>query len=259
MKISNYLTVLLLRSFGCSSVIQLSERQVVHPIENNLYLGSKYKNQQGLLNEQGIPLKPVAYFNYDDFRGFSPYGRIIAEAPYDTEKGLSKIPASRVGLYHEIKVDSSTVNSLSELLLKANSPVLNNFYTGKETYRFVWTRAFHDDYIFELYKQDNQAILHTTRIDKQTGALEKSDKVISLKQFYEFKKILTTGNFWAIKPYRWALQVDGSSWTVEAHVPVGYKVLSRSSPGLVHEDELLLRKAGQWLISRSEVDVTEVY
>lgn len=254
-----YVAVLLLASFGCSSVAQLPERQVVHPTDNNLYLGSKYKNQQGLLNEQGIPLKPVNYFNYDDFRGFSPYGRIIAEAPYDTAKDLSKISAEKVGFYHELKVDSSTVNSLSEILLKANSPVLNNFYTGKETYRFVWSRAFHDDYVFELYKQDKQAILHTTRIDKQTGALEKSDKVIPLKQFEEFKKILTRGNFWAIEPYRWALQVDGSSWTVEAHVPVGYKVLSRSNPGLVHEDELLLRKAGQWLISRGEIDVKEVY
>lgn len=259
MKKSMYVPLLLLASFGCSSVTQLPERQVVRPTESNLYLGSKYKNQQDLSNEQGIPLKPVTYFNYEDFRGFSPYGRIIAEAPYDTEKDLRKIPADKVGFYHELKVDSSKVNSLSEILLKANSPVLNNFYTGKETYRFVWTRAFHDDYVFELYRQDKQATLHTTRIDKQTGTLEKSDKVIPLKQFEEFKKILTTGNFWATEPYQWTSQVDGSSWTVEAHVPVGYKVLSRSSPGLVHEDELLLRKAGQWLISRGEVDVKEVY
>jgi len=144
-------------------------------------------------------------------------------------------------------------------LLKANRPVLNNFYTGKETYRFVWTRAFHDDYVIELCKQDNQATILTTKVDKQTGALEKADKVIPLKQFEEFKRILTNGNFWAIESYQWVLQVDGSSWTIEAHVPFGYKVLSRSSPGLVHEDELLLRQAGQWLMSKGIDKVKDVY
>jgi len=80
MNISKYIFILLFILFGCSSAIQLPQRQVVQPTENNMYLGSKYKNQQGLLNKQGLPLKPVAYFNYEDFRDFSPSGALLPKS-----------------------------------------------------------------------------------------------------------------------------------------------------------------------------------
>jgi len=253
MKFSKYTLLLLYALFGCSSVIQLPKRQVAEPSEKNIYLGNHYANQEELSNQGTWGTLPI-YFNYEDFRDYDPVGGIIAETPYDTIKDLKSIPPSKLGLYHELDVDSSTVEFLSNLLVKAKKAKLNQEYTGRETYRFILTRAFDDDYIIELYKDGSKATIETTKIDNKTGKINVTTKIISLMQFQRFQRLLIDGNFWAIRPYEWVAQVDGSKWTIEAHTPLAYKVLSRSSPGLIYEDELLLRQAGEWLINKGGGD-----
>ncbi|GEO03063.1 hypothetical protein AAE02nite_07270 [Adhaeribacter aerolatus] len=259
MHLVRYIPYLLFINLGCSSATQLPDRQVVLPNKDNLYSGTRYKNIPGVLDEQGVPLKSMPYFNFEDFADFDPAGYIIADKPYDKEKDLSKIPDNKVGLYHKLGIDSATVRHISSLLFRAKEPVLNNFFIGNETYRFIRTSAFHDDLIIRLFRHSKQAEIHITRINKKTGGLAEKEISISLKQYEEFKELLNNSNFWALQPYKWVLGVDGSHWTIEAHVPYGYKVLSRFHPGLIYEDELLLRRAGQWLISKSGLDVKENY
>jgi hypothetical protein len=200
------------------------------------------------LDQNGVPKKFRPYFNYHDFRSILSNGRIIIDSPGD-----------KFGFYHELSVDSSTVISLSEKLFKAREPVLSNFYTGNETYRFIWSRAFHYDYFIRISKQGIKHFIHTTKLDKKTHNVESEEKSISLKDFEEFKKVLYNGNFWAMPSYKHVSALDGSNWIIEAHIPIGYKVLYRFKPGLIYEDELVLRQGGEWLIRKSGISQTQRY
>lgn len=253
-----YLTIIFsLLIFRASA--QLPERKIVFPNKDNLDIGTEYKNYKWQLDESGFPKEFMAYFDYKDFEDFEPMGYLIADPPYNEEPDPNKIPKDKLHTYYQKGIDSATVDYLSELLYKAKEPVLNNFYLGRETYRFTWTRSFHNDYILTLVSKDESAEIQITEIDKKTAQTKKSVKKIKKHEFDEFKMNLNNANFWIMNSYEWTLGNDGSRWTIEAHVPLAYKILSRWSPDLLYEDDLIIRQLGAWLIDKSGIKVKEIY
>ncbi len=243
---------------GCS-LTQLPKREIVQVDKNNLQRGSGYKARDTTIAKDGVPSKFRQYFNDLDFEGIASDGRVIIDSPYTREKDWSKIPEDKFGLYHQLRIDSFMSLSLSKLLFKAEEPILSAYYTGNETYRFLWSRSFDDDYVIRLIRQNNQSIIHTTKLGRKTGKIEKSEKRISNKSFANFRELLRKGNFWAMPSYKDVTAFDGSQWVIEAHMPIGYKILYRHSPGLVYEDDLILRQAGQWLIDKSCIKTDKIY
>ncbi|MEQ9465762.1 MAG: hypothetical protein RLN88_00035 [Ekhidna sp.] len=253
-----YLTIIF-SFFICQATAQLPERELVFPSKDNLDVGSEYKNYKWLLDEQGFPKEFIPYFDYKDFEDFEPMGYLVADPPFHEEPDPNKIPKDKLHTYYQRGIDSTTVDYLSELLYKAKEPILSNFYLGYENYRFTWTRSFHNDYILTLVSKEENAEIQITEIDKNSGQLKKSSKKIKQHEFEEFKMMLINANFWIMKSYKWTLGNDGSRWTIEAHVPLAYKVLSRWSPNLYYEDDLILRQLGTWLINKSGIKVKEIY
>lgn len=253
-----YLTVIFLFIIFQVSA-QLPEREPVFPSKDNLDVGSEYKNYKWLLDEQGFPKELIPYFDYKDFEDFEPMGYLVADPPFHEEKDPNKIPKDKLHTYYQRGIDSATVDYLSELLYTAKEPILSNFYLGQETYRFTWTRSFHNDYILTLVSKGEWAEIQITEIDKKTDQIKKSSKKIKINEFEDFKMRLNNANFWIMNSYEWTLGNDGSRWTIEAHVPIAYKVLSRWSPDLFYEDDLILRQLGKWLIIKSGIKVKEIY
>ena len=172
-----------------------------------------------------------------DFEDFEPGSRLVAEPPYQNEPDLNKIPDNKLHTYYEKGIDSSRVMQLSKLLYDAQEPILNNYFLGQEIYRFTWTRSFHDHYILTLYSisSKKKPEIRITKIDGSTGQIEKSVKRIKKADFDDFKKRLNNSNFWIMKPYEWTIGFDGSTWTIEAHVPLAYKMLCRWRADLLYE------------------------
>ena len=178
MKFARYTLLLLYASFGCSSVIQLPQRQVAEPTEKNLYLGNQYKNQDEEGEQRTLDTADI-YFNYEDFRDLRPRGRIIVEKPFDTIKDLKNVPSqAKVGLYHELAIDSSRVEFLSDVLWKTKRPKLNQQFTGRETYRLILHHSYQDDYIIELYEDGNPATIETIKIENNPRMFEVTKKNI---------------------------------------------------------------------------------
>ena len=153
-------------------IAQIPKRLIIDPYNDSLGFGNKYKNQVGLFDLRDIEKKEdSSYFNNDDFRDFEPVGEIIADAPYRCEKEVQKIPDDKLHFYHRLSIDSLMLKRLSKLLFQANEPILTKFYTGKETYRFIWTRAFNNAYIVRIINGSDTTTLIVKKFEKYTDKL----------------------------------------------------------------------------------------
>ena len=165
MKVAVILYILFIL-LGCTST-QLPKREIVQIGQKNLQQGSGYKARDTTLGKDGVPNEFRQYFNYHDFEGIASDGRIIIDSPYRREKDWSKIPGDKIGLYHQLRIDSFMSLSLSEPLFKAKEPILTAFYTGNETYRFLWSRSFNDDFVIRLVGQNNRSFIQQNLIGRQ--------------------------------------------------------------------------------------------
>ncbi len=261
MNLIKYKIIILLIFIVTNIVVfaQAPKREIVSP-DDRYYFFKNYRNDSSLnLGENGIPIEFVSYFDYNDFVDFEPIGQLFVDPQYHNKKNINSIPKDMIHIYYKRSADTFRVKYLSELLYKLKEPVLSNSYMGIETYRFIWTPSFHDYYIIRLKRLEESSELIIKKYNTHTGKIEQSSKVITGKEFEEFKQLLVNSNYWIMKSYEWTMGNDGATWTIEAHVSNGYKVLCRWAPGLFYEDDLILRQLGTWLIEKSEIDVTEIY
>jgi hypothetical protein len=184
-------------------------------------------------------------------------------------------------------INTFMLDWFSSALYAAKEPVLYNYYLGHDIYRFLWLRSFHRPVIISLHKNKDQVWLIAKVLNKQPDFLDEValyvkfvapdsanrdehpkeiikkadrkativiDKEIPLtkKDWKEFEGLLNKCSFWKSQPFIERIGIDGSEWTIEAHLRNRYWFVNRWSP----EDDL--RKAGEFLIRKSELK-EEVY
>ena len=196
------------------------------------------------------------YFDPSVFK--DTVGILKVEAPYDTVKGLANVPSDKISFTKEVRIDSFWVKKYSEVLYRAQEPILYKGNGNLKVYRFTWLRSFDNPVILKLYEESGQVLLETKWLHAD-GAVSKSTvKRLSGKRMAEFEKLLTSGSFWnspavlSVGPV-----VDGSRWLLEARDRMSYHFMSRYSPN--SDKPQVIRSAGEWLIANSDASGEKIY
>ena len=84
--------------------------------------------------------------------------------------------------------------------------------------------------------------------DRTEKIFKEDEKELSLSDWDEFQRMLLNYHFWLLTPFQDATGIDGSRWTIEAHLSPGYWYVSRWSP----DGEF--KSIGEWLIRKSGLE-----
>lgn len=84
-----------------------------------------------------------------------------------------------------------------------------------------------------------------SKADRKATIVLNETKQLSEKEWNEFEKLLNDYSFWSAKPLEERSGLDGSEWTIEAHLKNKYWFVNRWSP----KDKF--REAGEYLINKS--------
>jgi hypothetical protein len=90
------------------------------------------------------------------------------------------------------------------------------------------------------------------KVDKTASIVYNETKQLSKQEWEEFEYLLNSFSFWMAQPCEESDGLDGSEWTIEAHLKNRYWFVSRWSP------KNNFRKAGEYLINKSGIK-EEIY
>ena len=88
------------------------------------------------------------------------------------------------------ELDTFTLNWFSSALYSAKEPILYNYYTGHDIYRFLWLRSFHRPVVISLHKDENKVWLTIKELDKQPEFMDELKPI----KFFE-PKLLPNGDY----------------------------------------------------------------
>jgi hypothetical protein len=217
-----------------------------------------YPNNSKISNAQGIPADSLTYYFPDSI--------IISDSLIKT------------GIGH------SDQNWYASNLYSAKEPILFNYYTGHNIYRFTWIRSFNLPVIISINRDNNIVWLSTKILDRQPTYMQikylhkknllyaikhrartkeiidsivgpyryaefkiNVRKELSLKEWDEFEQILKTCNYWDMAPVKKEYGNDGAEWIIEAHLTNRYWFVDRWSP----RDNI--KSCGEYLIKLSGI------
>ena len=148
------------------------------------------------------------------------------------------------------------VNSwYSKMLFALNEPILKDYKSDKEIYRFTWLRTFNHPVLIRLEKQGDIIKLFS-KVCNGSGGYEPGkiifDTTINLTQ----KQVDTTNiklhnaKFWTLPTEsREDNGMDGSEWIIEVYKNNKYHMVVRWTP----EKGTIFRTIGEYLISISQI------
>lgn len=88
------------------------------------------------------------------------------------------------------EIDTFKLDWFSSALYSAKEPILYNYYTGHDIYRFLWLRSFHRPVVISLHKDENKVWLRIKELDKQP---EFMDRLKPIK--FIAPKVLPNGDY----------------------------------------------------------------
>jgi hypothetical protein len=219
-----------------------------------------YPNNPKISNAQGVPADSLTYYFPDSIK--------IRDSLIQTEIG------------------HSDQNWYASDLYSAKEPVLFNYYTGHDIYRFTWIRSFNLPVIISINRDNDIVWLSTKILDRHPTYTQikylrakipslydikyniktkdkidsivgphryaefkiNSRKELSLKEWDEFERILKSCNYWNMTPINKEYGTDGAEWIMEAHLSNRYWFVNRWSP----KDNFKL--CGEYLIKLSGIN-----
>jgi len=163
-------------------------------------------------------------------------------------------------------ISPSQQNWYASDLYAAKEPILFNYYTGNDLYRFTWIRSFHLPVIISIQRDKNKVWMITKELDRHpqftkityshTNLLDvvkhnisttdiidsivgpnrfaefkiNKKKELALKDWYEFESLLDRCKFRKMLPVDSEPGCDGAEWIIEGHLSDRYWFVNRWSP-----------------------------
>lgn len=118
-----------------------------------------YSNNPRISNRQGVPKDSLTFY----------FPTSISQ-----DTGIVKT-----------EIDTFTLNWFSSALYSAKEPILYNFYTGHDIYRFLWLRSFHRPVVISLHKDEDKVWLTIKELDKQPEFMDMLKPI----KFFEPKRL----------------------------------------------------------------------
>lgn len=123
-----------------------------------------YSNNPEISNRQGVPKDSLTFY----------FPTSISQ-----DTGIVKT-----------EIDTFKLDWFSSALYSAKEPILYNYYTGHDIYRFLWLRSFHRPVVISLHKDEDKVWLTIKELDKQP---EFMDELKPIKFFVP--KLLPNGDY----------------------------------------------------------------
>jgi hypothetical protein len=159
----------------------------------------------------------------------------------------------------EKKTDSFLLSWFSFTLYKMNEPLLSNFYSGHEVYRFTWIRSFNEPVVIRVDKTDKGILMTTKKLgghpptvpyaiarSRQTfPALDypaaysynpfwvDTTRNMNEEDFTELISLIDTVKLYSLPSmvhHQCLWGSDGAEWIIEAQKADGYYCAYRWSP-----------------------------
>lgn len=193
--------------------------------ENNFI--SYYSKDSSISNAIGFPKDSLAYYYPTEIK---------------TNHGVVKT-----------NIDDFRENWFSSTLYCAQSPMLFNYYSGHDIYRFLWLRSFGVPFIFTLHKSGGKVWLTTKKLNKQPEFLNVTYKIAKFKKPKKTKKRKIR--------FRKPIKVVDSLVKADRKAEVIFTQTKQLSINEWNEFELLLKNCSFWnrlpFVDSSGIDGSE--
>ncbi|MDX1958644.1 MAG: hypothetical protein SFU98_08735 [Leptospiraceae bacterium] len=127
----------------------------------------------------------------------------------------------------------------SKVLHSAVQPVLYNYYSDQEVYRFLWIRAFHNYFVINIKKLNQKFFIDCIELEFNKNKahqdfmciVKELQMEVSSVNWVEFERLLDVTNVWKkLIDKNWENTRDGSHWVLEAHKSKYYQFAHFHSP-----------------------------
>ncbi|WP_445711876.1 hypothetical protein [Flavobacterium sp.] len=166
----------------------------------------------------------ISYFPEKTFPRIESYGYITSDKKIKREEKIIKN-----------EYDTIIKNYISENLYEFKEPLLYNYDSGKEIYRFTWLRSFHNPIVIRIEIASNKKTIFwkELKINKEYKPIKiitDTYKPLDNEKWTELENLLKKENFWEIYPNINVLGNDGSFWVLEGTKDKKYKAVAFWSP-----------------------------
>jgi len=252
-----------------------------------------FKHDTTICDEKGIPRdSTVYYFPIETFNDsthfFDFYDSVCNKFVTETVLWDCDISKERISKRHKISINAITdrweidpdtflLNYISFTLFKMKEPVIDNYYTGNEIYRFTWLRSFDKPVAISLINEGSKFMIITkelqwsiyeSHIDSASGqilpinnnipfAINKT-REISKADYLKFKKLVDSVHLFSLPhiPMQGCIVInDGADWIFEIANKEGYNYVLKHAP----DDNSPYRTVGDFLIKLSGLKNEEIY
>ncbi len=259
-----------------------------------------YRNDPAISNEQGVPRDSTTfYFPIELFKDSIHYLRFFDPKRKKIEwsttgPGLAlkdeqekicrgyKIERFEISDSLRCYTDTFSLKCFSFDLYKMQEPVLSNYYSGKETYRFTWLRSFDRPVVIRFDKSDTTIVITTKELKSQvplpflgimgTHLDEEGVTIIEKREFNipyyinktrrlptveytEVTKMIDSLKLLELPPRLVTMGCDGAEWILEISNSKGYFYIQRWAPQVGDP----VREIGEYMIESSDLKKERIY
>jgi hypothetical protein len=131
--------------------------------------------------------------------------------------------------------------------------------TNRETYRFLWLRAFHNAVVIRAERRGETYRLIVKKLSSTQGGSKPAivldrERVMTRNQWKELTVALTHANYWGLPTTEQRHGKDGAYWVLEGMKSGRYHVVDRWSP-----EGGAFQKACHYLLKLSGLKVNPIY